>query len=92
MKNRRVVLASHVTGCRSGERSYADPFAIGEVIGGATVGRVDRSRHPEYAEGDWVAGAFGWQEFGVANMMTVCDRSAAAITASPGEVMRLSSD
>jgi NADPH-dependent curcumin reductase CurA len=35
------------------------------VVGSATVGQVIASRDERFAEGDWVAGAFGWQELGV---------------------------
>ncbi len=104
MKNRRVVLAAHVTGLPkesdfaidavdqappaegevlvrnhfvsvdpgmrgrlSGETSYAPPVPLGGVVGSATVGRVIASRNGDFAEGDWVAGAFGWQELGLSN-------------------------
>ena len=31
----------------------------------ATVGQVIASRSPKFAQGDWVAGAFGWQSLGL---------------------------
>src|SRR5205085_4960817 len=102
MKNRRVVLAAHVSGLPresdfavdeveqpppadgevlvrnvfvsvdpgmrgrlSGEASYTAPVPLGGVVGSATVGRVIASRDDRFAEGDWVAGAFGWQELGL---------------------------
>src|SRR5262249_7074060 len=32
-----------------------------------TVGRVVRSRHPGFAEGDVVLGSWGWQEYGLSD-------------------------
>lgn len=43
--------------------SYAVPVEIGGVMGGATVGRVVASRHPDYAPGDLVLGHGGWQDY-----------------------------
>src|SRR3954467_13241299 len=34
---------------------------------GGTVGQVVRSNHPAYAEGDYVLGYWGWQEYGVSD-------------------------
>lgn len=49
-------------GTRSGAASGLAP---GDVMRGRGVGRVLRSRHPEYAEGDIVVGSFGWQEYSI---------------------------
>ena len=49
----------------SGEASYTVPVPLGGVVGSATVGRVIASRVDSFTEGDWVAGAFGWQELGL---------------------------
>lgn len=48
-------------------RSYADPAKLGEVMIGGAAGRVLRSRHPKFAEGDYVMGMFGWQEYAVSD-------------------------
>lgn len=37
------------------------PIPIGEVMRGSGIGRVVASRHPDFAEGDLVNGALGWQ-------------------------------
>ncbi len=47
----------------SGEASYIAPLGLGEVMGSATVSEVVASRNSRYAVGEWVAGAFGWQEY-----------------------------
>ena len=41
----------------------AEPVAIGAVMEAAGVGRVTASRHPGFAAGEHVSGAFGIQEF-----------------------------
>ena len=43
--------------------SYVPPFEVGEPLAGGVVGRVAASRHPDYAEGDWVLSMLGWREF-----------------------------
>ena len=48
---------------RMGEaKSYAKPMAIGDVMVGGTVSRVQVSRHPDFKEGDLVLGFSGWQD------------------------------
>lgn len=47
--------------------SYAAPVALGEVMVGAGVGRVLRSNNPRFAEGSFVCGMFGWQEYAVSS-------------------------
>ncbi|WP_174720328.1 NADP-dependent oxidoreductase [Streptomyces spongiicola] len=44
-------------------RSYIKPVAIGEVMRAGAVGEVIASRHPRFAVGDHVSGAFGVQEY-----------------------------
>jgi NADPH-dependent curcumin reductase len=46
-------------------KSYARHVELGEVMVGGTVGEVVASRNPEFAPGDVVLGAFGWQLYGV---------------------------
>ena len=43
--------------------SYARPLGLGEVVEGATVGQLVAGEHPKFAVGDWVAAAFGWQQY-----------------------------
>jgi NADPH-dependent curcumin reductase CurA len=44
-------------------RSYVAPVGIGEVMRAGVVGRVVASKHPGFAAGDHVYGAFGVQEY-----------------------------
>lgn len=47
----------------SAVRNYSEPVALGAVMRSFTVGRVLASRHPGYAEGDYVTGMLGWQDY-----------------------------
>jgi NADPH-dependent curcumin reductase CurA len=48
-------------------RSYVEPVAVGEVMRAQAVARIVESRHPDYAEGELVAGRFGVQEYAVSD-------------------------
>ncbi|MCR9259077.1 MAG: NADP-dependent oxidoreductase [Pseudomonadaceae bacterium] len=43
-------------------KSYVPPFQIGEVLTGGCIGRVTKSNHPDFAEGDHVSSHHGWRE------------------------------
>lgn len=47
--------------------SYAAPVAIGEVMVGSTVSRVEISQHPDYQAGDLVLGYSGWQGYALSD-------------------------
>lgn len=53
---------------RTGDaRSYVAPFTLGEAMTGGAVGRVELSRHPGFAEGDWVLHLLGWREWSLSD-------------------------
>ena len=54
-------LDPYMRGRIGGQRSYAKPTELGEVIEGRAVGQVMRSRHPDFREGDIALGGYGWQ-------------------------------
>jgi NADPH-dependent curcumin reductase CurA len=54
-------LDPYMRGRMSDAPSYAPPVALGEVMVGATVSRVETSKHPDYQAGDLVLGFSGWQ-------------------------------
>jgi len=54
-------LDPYMRGRVSGVRSYAKPVEIGDVIEGRVVGQVARSRHPDFREGEYAFGGYGWQ-------------------------------
>ncbi len=43
--------------------TYLPAVAIGEVVRSGGVGRVEKSRHPDFAPGDLVQGLLGWQDY-----------------------------
>jgi NADPH-dependent curcumin reductase CurA len=56
-------LDPYMRGRMSDAPSYAPPVKINEVMVGATVCRIEASRHPDYQQGEWVLGASGWQDY-----------------------------
>jgi len=44
-------------------KSYIPPVALGEVMRAGALGKVVQSKHPGFTAGDYVAGAFGVQEY-----------------------------
>ena len=50
-------------GWMSDRKSYVPPVKIGEVMRALGVGRVVRSNHPDFSEGDCVSGTLGVQEY-----------------------------
>ena len=68
-----VVETSHLSidpamrGWMNAGPSYIPPVEIGEVMRAGAVGRVTASEHPGFAEGDYVYGAFGVQEYALSD-------------------------
>src|SRR4051812_777440 len=60
-------LDPYMRGRMSDRASYASPAELGKPMVGGTVGQVVKSRNPGYAEGDFVLGYWGWQEYGVSS-------------------------
>ena len=59
-------LDPYMRGRMSAAKSYAANVELGQVMVGGAVGRVVASKHPKFAVGDIVIGAyFGWQEFAI---------------------------
>ncbi|WP_276330444.1 NADP-dependent oxidoreductase [Stella humosa] len=79
-------LDPYMRGRMSNARSYAQPVAIGDVMEGGTVGRVVRSRHAGFAEGDIVLSHSGWQSYAVArgDHLRKLDPAAAPISTALG--------
>ena len=58
-------LDPYMRGRMNDSKSYALPQALGEVMGGGTVGEVVESRSPKFKVGDTVVGMGGWQQYSV---------------------------
>jgi len=79
-------LDPYMRGRISGQRSYAKPTEIGDVIEGRVVGQVMRSRHPGFREGDYAFGGYGWQTHSAVDgaALTKLDPAAAPISTALG--------
>ena len=62
-----VSLDPAMRGWLNESRSYIAPVAIGDVMRALALGRVTVSKHPGFAVGDYVSGAFGVQEFALSD-------------------------
>jgi NADPH-dependent curcumin reductase CurA len=60
-------LDPYMRGRMSDAPSYAPPVAVGDVMVGGTVSRVDASRHTDYQAGDMVLGYGGWQDYALSD-------------------------
>ena len=60
-------LDPYMRGRMNAARSYAEPQKLDEVMGGGAVGKVLSSQHPAFAEGDYVVGYFGWQQYALSD-------------------------
>ena len=58
-------LDPYMRGRMNESKSYAVPQALGQTMGGGTVGEVVESKNPKYAVGDKVVGMGGWQQYSV---------------------------
>ena len=60
-------LDPYMRGRMSDGPSYAAPVAIGEVMVGSTVSRVEVSRHGDFKVGELVLGYAGWQDYALSD-------------------------
>ncbi len=65
VRTRYLSLDPYMRGRMSDAPSYAPPVPVGGVMVGGTVGVVEESRHPDFAEGDRVLAMGGWQRFSI---------------------------
>jgi len=60
-------LDPYMRGRMSDAPSYAPPLAIGDLMVGGTVSRVEVSRHRDFKVGDLVLGYTGWQDYALSD-------------------------
>lgn len=48
-------------------KSYVPPFGIGDVLEAGVVGKVVASRNEGFAEGDYVCGELGWENYSISD-------------------------
>ena len=86
MRSIYLSLDPYMRGRMSDRASYAEPVAIGGVMGGGTVGQVIASNSPDVAAGDYVLGHGGWREYFTAKTthLRKLDPAAAPISTALG--------
>jgi len=57
----------YMRGRMNDTKSYVPPFQVGAVLQAGVVGQVQASRHPGFAEGDYVTGMLGWENYSLTN-------------------------
>jgi NADPH-dependent curcumin reductase CurA len=65
VRHHYMSLDPYMRGRMNDGKSYAVPQALGDVMGGGTVGEVLASRNANFAVGDTVLGMGGWQQYRV---------------------------
>jgi NADPH-dependent curcumin reductase CurA len=58
-------LDPYMRGRMNDSKSYAVPQALGQTMGGGTVGEVIESKNAKFSVGDLVVGMGGWQQYSV---------------------------
>ena len=66
VRNEFMSVDPYMRGRMREEPSYADPWAVGEVMQGGAVGRVIESRDEAFTAGDLVSSNLGWREIALA--------------------------
>ena len=67
LRTEYLSLDPYMRGRMNNAPSYAEPVKIDEVMVGATVSRVEASRHPDYKNGEWVLSYNGWQDYALSD-------------------------
>src|SRR4051812_36058368 len=60
-------LDPYMRGRMSARKSYTEPAELAKVMIGGTVSQVVTSKNPKFAEGDFILGYDGWQEYAVSD-------------------------
>ena len=67
VRNRYLSFDPTQRGWMEDRESYLPPVGLGEPMRAGSVGKVVKSQHPDFAEGDWVQGSGGWQDYFVSD-------------------------
>ena len=57
----------YMRGRMNDTKSYVPPFQIGEVLQAGAVGQIVASKNADYAEGDYVTGMLGWENYSISD-------------------------
>lgn len=67
IESRYLSVDPYMRGRMRDAESYADPWAVGDVMQAGVVGDVVESNHPDFEEGDVATGNLRWAEYAVAD-------------------------
>ena len=65
VRNIYMSVDPYMRGCMNDAKSYVEPFQIGEVCQAGVVGEIIESRNADFADGDYVSGMLGWENYSV---------------------------
>jgi NADPH-dependent curcumin reductase CurA len=71
LENQVMAIDPAVRGMLDDVKSYLPPVPIGGLIPTMVLGRVVKSRNPQFKEGDYGRGFIGWEEYSVLNPSSV---------------------
>jgi NADPH-dependent curcumin reductase CurA len=63
VRNLYMSVDPYMRGRMRDAKSYAQPFALNEVMNGGAVGQVVESQHEQFQVGDFVSNGLGWREY-----------------------------
>lgn len=67
VRNLFMSVDPYMRGRMNDVKSYLPPFQLGEVPQAGVVGQVVASRNESFAEGDFVTGMLGWENFSISD-------------------------
>ena len=67
VRNVLMSVDPYMRGRMNDVKSYVPPFELGKPLQGGAIGRVERSRHPGFSEGEYVQSGLGWREYFVSD-------------------------
>src|ERR1700674_5442693 len=85
VRNDYLSVEPAMRGWVSAVANYSTPVGIGEVMRSFAAGEVIASKHPQFAEGDWVMGMLGWPGDTV-----VVSTAAGAVGSAVGQIAKIS--
>ena len=67
VRNVYMSVDPYMRGRMNDTKSYVPSFKIGEVLQAGVVGQVSESKNAEFAEGDYVVGMLGWENYSLSD-------------------------
>ena len=67
LRTEYLSLDPYMRGRMNDAPSYAEPVNIDQPMVGATISRIETSRHSDYEKGEWVLAYSGWQDYAVSD-------------------------